>query len=282
MLTLAVLAAGRLAAVDVTIGTQVWFAWWRPAWDSQEYTSDPGNTEYSSDLRVPDPQVLAGPVLSVSLGERLTLSSALAFGGYWTWGPRIHQNPNNMSFEELDIRKYDLDTTLSYAATEWLRLFAGIKIQGYDYFKERTKYDRTAGLTDWKTLKDTRYFSIGPGVGAGVSLPLIAGLYATVNAGVLALWARETTEMEKYWLQDPTLRVDKIDYVGTAFIAGGNTSASLVYFVPESRLALSLGFRYQGLRYFQDRNDVGEYYFDGKIDHFYGATASLLYTFQSR
>lgn len=266
-------------AATMSLGGQAWYAWWIPAWGNQDYTADPSITvAQSTDLERPDPEFMAGPMVSLGFLDRWSFSISGVYGDYSTRGVR-RPAVSALIFEELDIRKYDVDSTLCFIVNQYLKLFAGFKLQGYDYDKIlRQVREGNPPSYQWEQYKNTSYMSYGPGLGIGLSYPLGRGLYAVLNINALLLFATEETVLDKY-VFNPAISVEHYAYGGTARLYGANGMLSLAYFIPESRLAVTAGFRYQRLRYLQDRSDVGEYNFDGKTEQFYGMVMSVIYSF---
>ncbi len=264
-------------ASTVSLGAQVWYAWWVPAWGNQDYTADPSITvSQSTELDRPDPAFMAGPTVSVGFLDRWSFSVAGAYGTYSTRGTRM-PTATAIVFEETDIRKYDLDTALSYIINSFFKLYAGFKLQGYGY--DKTLHQVVSPSTyRWETYKNTTYRSMGPALGIGITVPFGERLFLVWNTNALLLYAWEDTSMDKYTF-DPALGHEHYAYSGRARLYGANTALSFAYFIPDSRLTVTAGFRYQLLRYVQDRSDVGEYNFDGKFDRFYGIVLGAMYSF---
>ena len=61
--------------------------------------------------------------------------------------------------------------------------------------------------------------------------------------------------------------------------AGGNSTISFAYYYTGLDMSLSIGYRYQYLRFKQDYNQVVQFPYDGKTDKFYGVTFSAVYSF---
>jgi hypothetical protein len=264
-------------AANLGIGVQAWYAWWIPAWGNTEYTADPSITvKESSNLRDPDPEFMYGPMLTIGFLDRWNFSISGAFGEYNTSGVRQPTSTVTV-FESMDIKKYDMDNAFSYILNRNFKIFAGIKVQGYNYRKVLYQIADT-GIYRWREDKHTTYSSLGPGLGIGFSIPVTERLFILWNNNALMLFAKEKTSMVKYKFT-PTTSIETYSYDGKAMMYGLNSILSFAYLIPDSHLSITLGFRYQFLYYKQDKSDVGEYYFDGKTDKFYGIVMSALYSF---
>lgn len=265
-------------AANIGIGVQAWYAWWSPAWGNNEYTSDPSITvKQSSRLREPDSEFMYGPMVTIGFLDYWNFSVTGAYGEYKTDGVRRPATAVFV-FENLDIKKYDVDNALSYMLNRYFKIYAGAKIQGYNYRKMLYQIQET-GIYRWREDKHTTYTSLGPGLGIGLSLPLAERLFLLWNNNALILFAKEKTSMAKYIFDSSPMTVERYSYEGKANMYGVNSILSFAYLIPDSHISITLGFRYQVLYYRQNKSDVGEYYYDGKTDKFYGVVMSAIYLF---
>lgn len=290
---------GSVHALDLSAGGAVWYAWWSPAWTESEEEEMP-------EFEV-DPGILYGPVLSLKFAENWSLSTIFMIGKYEANSemPLDPETPEmgNFTFDR-DITKYDLDTTVNYSITRVLKVFAGIKYQGYNYKDEiHLVMDMSGmpfspgGVMDIELDGESDYKSYGPGIGLGITYPVIPSLYLLANVSVLYLKgdADATQEVPNFETFDPMTSIVDIEEQTTKVkgsLYGFNGSISLAYYIAEASTTIALGFRYQYLKYKIDSEETSLTYepsedmeqeamfdFDGKKDVFYGVTLSAVYSF---
>lgn len=292
------LAADRTwSQVDLSIGAVTWYSWWQPAWhDGRQKNQLVGGSpspyvESILDMddypwgRVP----LVSPVVSLNFFKRVSIASYYMYG--WTTlesqgaarfmqlYPQI-RFPVNYIRMKRDITKWESDTTLGVVLNRYLRLIAGFKYHGYSFDqRQRLVPYGTPSLvyTEQRLVSTTRNY--GPGLGLGLNLPLVGGLYLMVNGTGVVLWGRERASMK--WVVLLPGGSPPIQYMprGRFISYGGTVSTSLAYYIDAINTTLSLGFRYQVLRYRQLDGDVSFDKINGRYDHFLGITCSAVYTF---
>ncbi len=241
---------------------------------------------------------MAGPSLSVSFAGRWSLSSVFLAGRFIanSAGPVASgfteivypylptgSDPNALliSHYRRVITRYDSDTTAACALNRYVRLFAGFKYQGYEY-DESMDYlaSNDGGLI---ASGSARFHSFGGGLGIGLSLPLAAGLYAGINLSGLCLYGIASYDFDRQFMYATSGQIFPIpsQFSGERYwSAGGNSTLSLAYQFEKAGVTLSLGFRYQALYYFwQANNPQGFLDYFGRLDHSYGGTFSIVYSF---
>ncbi len=241
---------------------------------------------------------LAGPSLSIFFLGRWSIASIFLAGKYVTrsTGPVARGVTMEMipylpapalvvfisSRYRRDITRYDSDSTVGCKINDHLKLFLGFKYQGYRY-NESSHYVTQVGA-GLVTTGRARFNSYGGGLGLGVTAPLYRGLYLLVNLSGLAMYGDADYKYNKFIFYDPTSSVVlplPCRFTGDRYWgAGGNATASFAYVFGQSGITLALGFRYQALYYFWQKNNPRgflDYY--GRLDHFYGGTFSLTYSF---
>lgn len=223
MLALAALLAATIVApvradAGVSLGLSSWYAWWDVSPDN----------DYSV-----DPKPLFGPVLGVDFAERWSLTSVLLVG---TYHAKSDTNP------EYTYRRYDSDTALNYSLSRYFKVFAGFKYM---------RYDTSSDQLD----RDVKQISYGPGVGAGLTLPLSDSLFAVANVSFMYLFGLQ---------RDPW--ADWIE-------VGCNTALGLAYYITPIATTITAGVRYQ---YFETGAA------DGDTKHtFYGVTLAAVWHFST-
>ncbi|TFH40298.1 MAG: hypothetical protein E4G96_07750 [Chrysiogenales bacterium] len=184
-----------------------------------------------------------------------------------------------------NITKFDLDSSLSVALNDTVKLFAGVKYQGYDYTEDiRFPNATMVGVAVANGARD-RLRNLGPGLGLGLTFHLADNFYLLYNISGIVLFGRERYRYR--WntvfiiaagpVALPTRFLDSHFYT-----PGGNSSLSLAYVIPRANLTLSLGGRYQVLYYVRRKKGIMSlheaYNIQGKFDHIYGLTFGVVYS----
>jgi len=172
--------------------------------------------------------------------------------------------------DQMDIEKFDMDSTLSYALNGTFKVFGGVKYQGYKY--EDNYYVTMPGIgivENGQITMDMK--STGPGLGLGVTYPVISSLFLVVQISGIYMYSS---------FHSNTFGEHKYD------IWGWNSSMGLAWFQQSMNTTFSLGGRYQNLKYskrysgsFDQNNPTDKDPVAGERDIFYGLTLSATYTF---
>ena len=266
--------------VNISVGASIWYAWWQPAWSTMEDLSLPF-TVSDSDFEFDFTEYgLYGPLFSVKFLKKWSISSVFMIGKYkavidktYTLGPiisRIYYNRN--------ILKYDSDTTVSYSITNYLKIFAGFKIQGYDYKQDMLlyKYDPIDDTNQTTQKNTTTLLNYGPGIGFGLTFNIADNLFFLFNASGILLYGKLENKVDDFntnFVPEPPMPQTIIMKLLTY---GGNTSVSLAYYIPSMSTSLILGFRYQVLA--SKAIPDNEMMID-KLDHFWGISFTAVYSF---
>jgi hypothetical protein len=176
------------------------------------------------------------------------------------------------------ITRYDSDTTIACGLNRYVRLFAGFKYQGYEYDESINYNSNYGGLLAHGAA---RFHSFGGGLGLGLTFPLAAGLFANINLSGLCMYGTASYDFDRQFVYETSITPILTQFKDERYwSAGGNSTLALSYQFEKAGVVLSLGFRYQALYYFwQANNPQGflEYY--GRLDHSYGGTFSIIYSF---
>lgn len=300
-----------------SIGGNFYYMAWQPAWGDGSTAFVPHYFTFMSSgslspgflmlyrnsarMRINDYKPIhgpmAGPSLSVSFAERWSLSSVFLAGRFIanSTGPvtrgvtdTISPYANNaIAFLTTHYRRiitrYDSDTTLACGLNRYVKLFAGFKYQGYDYNESINYNSNLGGL---KARGMARFHSFGGGLGLGFTLPLAAGLFANISLSGLCMYGTASYDFDRQFVYSPTPEITPIptQFSGERYwSAGGNSMLALAYLFEKAGVTLSLGFRYQVHYYFwQANNPKGFLDYYGRLDHSYGGTFSVIYTFGGR
>jgi len=313
---LAALCPRSGGAVTVSAGPVVWYAWWNPMFKNALVQNYPDRLKYlnlfmSSTINRGEWKTsgafLYGPAVSVKLSDEWSLSSVFAVSGrYRQSGVSYTGTTTYCSRGDpvLGVRKYDLDTTVGYSPLKYLKIFCGFKYQGYSYEGKHYSFTYTPpGYINlyYNRLKNSSD-GYGTGLGLGATLPLFEDVYLLAN--VSGLYMRFGADLDHRTYGEPMIRQK---YRQTYDTGGANGSLSLAWYLPAAAVTVSLGARFQVLR-FHCRRVVCDYLesstsapftslakkifddklhaytsmltFDGTTDYFYGATFSITYSFE--
>jgi hypothetical protein len=313
---LAVLCPRSGGAVTVSAGPVVWYAWWNPMFKNALIQNYPDRLRYLNLLLnsminrgewKTSGAFLYGPAVSVKLSESWSLSSVFAVSGqYRQTGVSYIGTTTYYSRGDpvIRIRKYDLDTTVGYSPLKYLKVFGGFKYQGYSY--KGKSYSVTYTLPNYVFPYQNRLKSgsdaYGAGLGLGATLPLFEDIYLLAN--VSGLYLRFGADLDHKTIGEPMIRQR---YWQSYDAGGANGSLSFAWYIPAAAVTVSVGARFQVLRFYCRRvvcdylesstsapftslpqkmfNDRLHAYmsrltFDGTTDYFYGATFSVTYSFE--
>jgi hypothetical protein len=289
-------------AAGMSIGAQAWYAQWNPAftnWMTGDLKSFVLGHSFNKKFSMA-PEFLYGPSLSFTLTDRVSLSAIMLTGRYKPSASYLKTvnlgggvtNAYGKS-RSSRVQRYDLDTTMSVKAAKYLSFFLGLKYQYY-LIKKRTDYvslDPTSsiiGRMDWDILQN----AIGPGLGLSLSFNLVADFYLMASFSGLYMKPLMTIKNNgfRYVPAATSLNPLKKTMTPDYHYAGANSSLTFAYHIRKASLTLSVGFRYQFI-YVLGKDARPDAYslvfgaFDsmfsqkGRWDHFYGATASAVYSF---
>lgn len=234
-------------SMDISVGATAWYSKWEPMWDenfSTLFDPDTAGIE-EKHLTNMDPALLYGPVISVRFLGNWRVSSSLLYGNYTSNTISLkYEDPDTYAGEsEMDIKKLDHDTTLTYSFFRYFSIFAGYKFQYYKFTKDwYSSFPTTYILT--RNLKSQ---SIGPGMGLGVTIPLADGFAILVNISGIMLFM----EMEDKW-EPYSTKTGYPTYNYSMTARGFSTSFSLAYYVSKLNITFVTGFKYQYLKFQQN------------------------------
>lgn len=307
----------HIAAHSMTLsaGANVWYAWWQPMFGERMLNiqrhideTDYVFKDFDNNISML-PQFMYGPMVS------LKFASGLSFSTVFMYGPHYHSSSiseyTNISDKwippldsyyrlgtSLKIKKFDLDSVLSYDLSQYVKLFIGFKWQGYDYdgMRNQMQNSNTWGITLFTGDMSLMSRSYGSGIGVGFQFNVIGNLYSIFN--ISGLYLRTTITGRGTQLTVGYNYVIKDSETMKFNVYGLNLNYSLAYYLENLGITLSLGFRYQLLVYFVDDTDVtlnSNMGFSGKtpfyverglrndynkaMDHFYGITIAAIYSF---
>lgn len=279
-------------ALSVSVGANLWYTWWDPAWRDGIYEiifdapypfPPPSRLIGYQKANMPDAPVISaftyGPALSLRAG-RVSISTVFMYARYnieysglmtvsnYFINIPVTATDSPYLITKREITRMDTDTTVSYSINRALSFVMGLKIQNYSV--DSSTWDTTSGLTKLSTS----FLTIGPGLGLSVTLPLVADVYIIWNGTGFFLWSRQGAR--KAGLTNGT--VSYFDD-GRYLSLGGTTSLSLAYVFSSINTTLSWGLRYQVLWYKKLDTRSGILNVDRKMDHYYGISMAAIYAF---
>ncbi len=289
-------------AAGMSIGAYAWYARWNPAftnWMTGDLKSFALGHSYNKKFSMA-PEFLYGPSIGFTLTDRVSLSAVMLMGSYKPSASYL--KTANLgggavtaygTSRNSRVQRYDVDTTLSVKAVKYLSFFIGLKYQYY-LLKKRTDYASLdpamdiIGRTDWDILQN----AVGPGIGLSLSFNLVADFYLTASFSGLYMKPLMIIKNSgfRYVPSATSLYPLKNTMTPDYHYAGANSSLTFSYHIRKASLTLAVGFRYQFI-YVLGRDARPDPYsmvfgaFDSMFsqkerwDHFYGATASAVYSF---
>ncbi len=258
------------AGSSLGIGFTTWYNWWLPYW--KNISAGPMT---STDRNV-RPNFLYGPMIAIKLPRHVRISSMFMMGDY-----DIKQNgyffySNIIPMKGVStMRRYDSDTSLGVSLNRYVSINFGFKYSKYA-FKEKS------GFATMGTIKEKTYNDYSPALGLGVTVPLyktslfmlfnLSGIYCFSNVNVKSILLSYSSNGGISVLRGTpsTYHFGK---------AGLNTTLSFAYYLEPADMTFMIGYRYQALMLVIRDNSFGNGNTLKKIDHFYGITAGVMYTF---
>lgn len=110
ILSMFIVSAAPLMAMDVSLGAATWYSWW-------EMEGGDGSQD------IP-PTILYGPVVSLSFSSNWSLSSVFLYGIFTMSTP---------DGGDEKVTRIDSDTSINYNLNKYIKLFGGAKIMGYKF-----------------------------------------------------------------------------------------------------------------------------------------------------
>jgi hypothetical protein len=294
-------AAPRARAFEMAVGGMMWYSKWDAPWGNGRANRMPPGTSILLGapyipVAVPGPinrfdcpaMPIGGPLISFHLHPRVGVSAVFMIGKYHAYSTGSFFNVfgliMNSRYHKV-ITKFDLDSLINIAVHRYVRLFTGVKYQGYNYTEDiRYPNISRSGIALADGARDVLR-NIGPGLGIGLTFPLPENFYIAWNVGGIVMFGSERYRFR--WSSVYTISATGVRVLPTRFnesrfyTPGGNTSLSLGYNVPKAGLTLTLGGRYQFLYYVRRKNGAGmneAYPINGKYDHIYGLTFAAVYS----
>jgi hypothetical protein len=272
----AVSITGMLAiparAASISAGPVAWFAWWNPVFeDSLRFKDSPVPVMINYRM---NPAFMYGPMLTFGTGS-WNVSAVFIMGEYHASakGMMLNGTGNVPMHSSQDIDKYDLDATLSYTINPVIKIFWGLKYQRYTWSR-----NSTMGYTGFPALikLDSTSNNYGTGLGISFTFNLSGNLYVLLN--ISSLYILNDIQNDQTTIMLPSIYYP-VDTNTTVHSFGGNATLSLAYYFDTINTTLSVGGRYQYIRYLKSGNTNIDAQIHSLRDQFYGVFVSAIYTF---
>ena len=239
------------------IGVTSYYSFWEPAWsDNFE------NVEI-------DPALLAGPVISCSFLGDFTLTGFLMFNmndvqARYSIPMAGVGNVNIVS----NVERLEGEMSLMYSVNRYFRVLAGYKLQIYNENEIPERSSVPAGYVNFISNWQNGFQVSGPGAGVVVAMPLAAGFSISISTSLIYVSVKNSTPV--LFTMGSEIHSKGVEYIYSGI--GNNTSVSISYYLPSMNTAISLGGRFQYLRY-DGKGDAPEL----ENDYYYGATLTAVY-----
>ena len=266
---------GRSHALNFGAGITAYYAWWNPAW-----------RDSFDDFKV-SPSLMTGPALTLQAENGLSFSGLLLTDKFTGTGFKSEQRESGTGPSgsyivktESEYTRFDIDLTMGYQLTDWLKLFCGFK-----YFESNDEggrnYEFSYGGSVYKgsSKQGNDMDGMGGGIGLSISRGLAGNLYLILQASALCM--KGTAQIIGYIYTGKSM--DKMggfemtERKENYMIYGGNASATLSYHITSISTSVFLGGRYQYLDWRYD--SPGDDPYNMKSDIYYGITAGAIYNF---
>jgi hypothetical protein len=183
--------AGRASAMDYILGAKGGYFIWDP------YLKEIGSN--FKDMKNGD-GVLYGPVASVMFTQDLSFSLSGLFGKQSTHWMSVNSKEEGSSEPKtsnnsFDIKRYDIDSALSYKLSDHFKIFAGYKYQYQKVEVRSVKYSISNSTSNPTTIMIEKTnvkvpYNGGPALGLGVSAPLGQRFFFASNISALYMWGK--------------------------------------------------------------------------------------------
>lgn len=273
-------------AVDISIGGSVLFNWWHPAWNNGKMLL------YSPDLMIipvsnsPRYRIIQsynyGPDLAIRFLRNWEIAASFRYSRCDTSaaGPSVFPEPGIQLFD-ISYKLYDTYARAGYYVLEFLMPYAGLRVEVFD---SKIDFNQVrpvvvynvihAGMTG-EILKFTPELGVHFAVPASSYVTFIFDLSGTFQSGSDRFEYQNLFEKWKLRFNYATIPD------GRFYAIGCSTLAALKFNIPKIDTSISLGGYYRLLRYIQKNSDRSMFDLDRSLDHTYGLTCSIEYTFST-
>ncbi len=292
-------------AAGMKVGATAWYSWWDSTFIKKTISGrvNPFTVKTKYDM---NSAPLYGPILAFDFAGKWSVNIVFACGSHFNPEGRHYAFDGDVGIGKTraSIYKYDLDPTLTFSVNKYLKVFAGMKLQGYVY--DATQLFININTRE-KTLKnDLGFTNYGPGLGISITVPLTHGFYLLTNASGLYLRSAFYYNENRIVLLNSSTPFYYSRRINNDLnIFGFNTGLSVAYIIPAASVTLSIGGRYQFMKYrsgkltnmerdYLDSNPIQNLFMNmvwdaayqsimkralnNSKEHFYGLTFSVIYS----
>ncbi len=273
-------------AVDISIGGTVLFNWWNPAWNNGKMLL------YSPDLSIQ--QITNAPRYSIIQSYNYGPDLRLRFLRYWEIAASFRYSEGNTSASGLSLVPnpgrqlmaisydlYDIYASAGYYLLEFLMPYAGLRVEllknetEFDQIRPIMVYNITHASMEGEILKFT------PELGLHIAVPLSSFFTFVFDFSGTFQSGTDRFDYKNIFDQwQPRFNFPPIP-VGRYYAIGCSTLAAFKFNIPKIDTSISLGGHYRLLRYIQKKGDRSFFDLEGSLDHTYGITCSIEYTFST-
>lgn len=270
---LIVLVPLKAESVEISLGGMTWYSWWSAWYEMWNPVRVVTTKEIINQVSV-NPSFLYGPLVSMRLPRHVQLSTTVLYGEFekkrrgWlltssSSAPLVPVTDNNR------IRRVDWDTSMSVSLNRYLKLFGGFKYGMYRCHIKKTALSQ-AVATSADVVK--LYNEFAPGLGFGVTVRVIQNFFFQCSSSFVVKFVDYSNKGSNLVLIPTGNYLFPENYKRLIYKVGCNSNINFAYWIEPIKTTVSIGFRYQVYRTIDPGKDGGQ-----KFDHFYGATALVMY-----
>lgn len=273
-------------AVDINIGGSVLFNWWNPAWNNGKIIL------HSPDLlKIPfsnwpvyriTPSYCYGPDLSIRFLRNIDVAASFRYSqsDMTGSGPSLFPNIGTQKVT-VSYDLYDIYARAGYYVLEFLMPYAGLRVElvnttiEFDQLKPTVVYNMTHAGMKGEILKFT------PELGLHFAVPLSSFFTFIFDcSGTFQSGSDKLTYLNMFDQWKPQFNFSPIPN-GRFYAVGCSSLMAFKFNIPKIDTSISLGGYYRLLSYMQKTQDRSMFVINGFLDHTYGITCSVVYTFST-
>lgn len=227
-------------SMNITLGVNAYYAWWDPAWRNV-------NGEFK-----PDPLLMWGPSVTLSFE-----------GGYYVSLVYLQNrtNPSDANYTvrgggsggytlniDTAIERDELELTAGYRLSDSVRMFAGAKYMKYVAGGRDTDATIT-GAVPFTLDAINSFYAESAGAGAGLLYFTQVSSNTLLSMSASIIYALSTVMINDYRQIGATYTIGPVSDKNIYNAVGGNAGLNISYFVRGTGIMLTLGGRFQLLKY---------------------------------
>ncbi len=235
-------------AAGMSVGAALGYSWWDgPVGNAVSGKSTPGSAISRSRIT---PALMYGPSLSFSFAGRWGYSVVVTFGDSFRERGRYYEAwRSSYRTGRAPVFRYDLDSSVSCALNEYVKIVAAFRLLGY---RADARMRHFASGSYGTSSPVEEFWGTGPAAGLAFTIPIAERTALSIQASGMYLQGRTSTRER---IHDFYTAGASYDYTSRkafvlADIAGGRADLSLAHTFETASLTVSLGGRYQILKYY--------------------------------